>query len=209
MTGTWPGASEPLGIVTGLATEAGLARRLGRALAGGGTPAGAETAARQLALQGVAGLISFGFAGGLDPALRAGDLVIPATVRSNGRDYPTTPTRWGAPHGTLLAGEDPAATIAEKRRLFATTGAIAIDLESGAVARVATEYGLPFAVLRAISDPATCPIPPAALTALNPDGTIALLAVLASLARHPGQLPALLTLARHTAAARHTLARLK
>lgn len=202
-------ASDRIGIVVGLRAEARIARRAGWPVAiGGGTAAGAERAARELVAQGVTALVSFGLAGGLDPALRAGDVVIPSHVLLSGALLPVDPTILGRADGsTLLCGETELATTAEKRHLFEMTGAGAVDLESGAVARAAWKHGLKFAALRAICDPATRDLPSAALTALDARGAIGLLRVLRSLAARPGQLPALLALARDAAAARRSLAR--
>jgi adenosylhomocysteine nucleosidase len=108
------------------------------------------------------------------------------------------------PH-SLLGGDTIAVTAAEKHHLWTTTGAAAIDLESGAVARAAAAHGLPFAVLRAVCDPAGRNLPPAALTALNNQGAIGLLRILGSLLRRPGQLPGLMELAADAAAARRAL----
>ena len=82
-----------------------------------------------------------------------------------------------------------------------------LDLESGAVARIAQAYELPFVVVRAICDPAERDLPPAALVALDPDGEIGLLPVMRSLMRQPGQIIELLTLARDAALARRALVR--
>ena len=178
---------------------------------GGGLPAGAEAAAHRLAAAGVGGLVSFGLAGGLDPALRPGAVVIPEIVLSDGCRFAADPAlshRLGAFNAvTLLAAARAVADAAEKSRLWHATGAVAVDLESGAVARVAASLGLPFAVLRAVCDPAEATLPPAALAALDADGAIGLWRVLGSLARHPGQLPALLRLAADAAAARRALLR--
>lgn len=171
---------------------------------GGGLPAGAERAAETLVAQGVTGLVSFGLAGGLDPTLRPGAIVMPARVRAGAAVFATSPLL-GATKGDMLAGDRIIARAQEKQALFAATGAQALDLESGAVARVAARHGLPFAVLRAICDPAERDLPPAALVALDQSGAIGLLRVLASLARAPGQLPGLLALARDAAAARRAL----
>ena len=73
------------------------------------------------------------------------------------------------------------------------------------MARVAARHHLPFAVLRAICDPAERDLPPAALVALDQAGAIGLWRVLVSLARAPQQLPGLLALARDAAAARRAL----
>lgn len=118
--------------------------------------------------------------------------------------------RLGGGDGTLLAGVAVLATLGEKRAAFAASGALAVDLESGAVARVAARHGLPFAVLRAVCDPAGRALPPAALAALDSQGAIGAWRVLASVLAHPGQIAALLALAGDAARARRALlARIK
>ena len=60
-------------------TEARLARRLGfRIATGGGTRDGAETAARLLVAEGALALVSFGLAGGLQPPLHSGKVLVHA-----------------------------------------------------------------------------------------------------------------------------------
>ncbi len=176
-----------IGFVTGLAAEAAL----------------------RLERDGATALVSFGLAGGLDPALRPGMVVVPDTVLAGGRRFAADArlaARFGGLTGhCLVAGDAIVADAAAKRALFAATGAQAIDLESGSVARVADEHGLPFAVVRAICDPAERDLPPAALVALDHGGAIGLLAVLRSVARRPGQIPGLLALARDAARARRGL----
>jgi adenosylhomocysteine nucleosidase len=105
----------------------------------------------------------------------------------------------------LLSADCVVAEAAAKAALFAGTGACAVDLESGAVARVAARHGLPFAVLRAVCDPAGRTLPPAALVALDAGGAIVPLRVALALLRRPNQLPALLALAHDAAAARRAL----
>ena len=91
--------------------------------------------------------------------------------------------------------------------MFATTNAAAIDLESGAVAQIAAARGVPMAVLRAISDPASHTLPPAALLALDPQGRINIPKIVAEIARRPSQLKSLLALAAGSARARAALRR--
>ena len=213
MTGAWPGGSRvlPLGVVVGLAAEARIARGLGDIEIGGGMPAGAEAAAERLVARGATALLSFGLAGGLDPALRPGDLVVPVAVLHRGRRYVTdemlTRGLGGATAGTLYAGEDVVAEAAAKTLLSRETGAGAVDLESGAVADVAERHGLPFAVVRAVCDPATRDLPRAALLALDARGAIKGVRVAAALARRPWEIGGLLRLAVDAARARASLAR--
>ena len=131
--------------------------------------------------------------GGLDPVLRPGMVVIPDTVLSDGEVFradPALAARLGVLPGIASsAATSIAADAQSKRALLAAMGARAIDLESGSVARVAALHGLPFAVVRAICDPAERDLPPAALVALDQAGAIGLLAVLRSVLRRPGQIP--------------------
>jgi adenosylhomocysteine nucleosidase len=212
-------------VVVGLAAEARIARRLGLPVAiGGGTASGADAAARRLVRAGAVGLISFGLAGGLDPTLHPAAIVIATEVlyqpghdagtHANAttqalRRFPTDAAlsrHLGGATGHAMLGTDMIVASADaKRMLWQTTGAAAVDLESGAVARVATEHGLPFAALRAICDPAECDLPPAALIALDRHGAIGLARVLWSVLAHPAQFPGLLALAADAAAARRAL----
>jgi adenosylhomocysteine nucleosidase len=200
-----------VGVVVGLAAEARIARRLRwRVAIGGGTAPGAEAAARRLIDGGCDALVSFGLAGGLDPALRPGALVVPsAVILPDGEHRATDPglarllggasARAVAGAGAIVANRE------DKRRLHDRTAAAATDLESGAVARVAAEYDVPFAVLRAVCDPAERSLPPATAVALDAHGVIAIWRLLAAIVARPAQLPALLALAADAAAARRAL----
>jgi adenosylhomocysteine nucleosidase len=199
-----------IGFIVGLTAEAALLRGTGFAVGvGGGTPAGAETAAARLAGQGAEALISFGLAGGLNVSLAAGAVLVPLSVVEGAARFACDPAlmTWlgGADCDALLADQNIAVTVARKAALFQQTGADAVDLESGAVARVAARAGLPFAVLRAVADPASRNLPPAALVALNRTGRIGIFRVLVSVLRNPLQIPALLALAGDASAARRAL----
>ncbi len=194
----------------GLAAEARIARRLGlRVAIGGGTALGALAAARTLIDEGCEALVSFGLAGGLDPALRPGAIVVPAAVIVDDERYATDPELsrmlGGVTMHVLVGADAVVASVGDKRRLNCRTSAAAVDLESGPVARVATAHGLPFAVLRAICDPAERALPAAALAAVDAHGVIGFWRVAASLAARPGELPALLALAADAAVARRSL----
>jgi len=199
-------------VVVGLRAEARLARRLRvPVVVGGGTTAGAAAAAARAVAAGASGLVSFGLAGGLDPASRPGLLLVPTSVLCDGRWHEADPTivAWlgGATPHRLLAADALAVSVGDKRRLWRETGATALDLETGAVVRAALAHRLPFGVLRAVCDPAEHDLPPAALAALDARGAIGAERVASSVLARPGQVPTLLRLARAAAAGRRALAR--
>lgn len=198
-------------VIVGLRSEARLALRLGVPVyIGGGTAAGAAEACRQALTRTASALISLGLAGGLAPALRPGDVIVPEAVLTGGRVLHGDPalgqTLGGMTAHRILGAASVVADALSKQRLHRETGAAAVDLESGAVATLATQRGLPFAALRVICDPAERALPPAALVALNRRGAIGIVRVLGSVLARPDQLPELLALTRDVARARRALA---
>ncbi len=200
-----------LGVITGLKAEARLANRLGLVLAGGAGPRGAGRAAARLADEGATALLSFGLAGGLSAGYEPGTLIIPTEVLADDNRFATDAAlnAWlgGVTGGILVAEPSTVADAAGKRALHARTGADAVDLESGAIAAVARDRGMPFAALRAVCDTADTDLPPAAMVALNARGEIMIERVLLSLLEHPRQIGALIRLSRQAAAARTALSR--
>ena len=147
------------GIVCGFRAEEKIAARLSPLTAIGWQN---PDAARHLIAQGATSLISFGVAGGLDPTLESGDLILPRQlITPNEGTIEVSPDLQeliasafpGAHSETLYASDDIIDTPAEKQRLFQKTGAIAADMESGTVAEAALQAGIPFAIIRAIGDP--------------------------------------------------------
>ena len=222
-----PGAKIDCGIVCGMVSEV---RALGRwaddPLIGigisGARPGRAEAEARRLVAEGCRALMSWGVAGGLDPALVPGELVFPAVVvAEDGGSWPLSrdlraavtagvpsPRRGEGQGGgpTLLGLERMVFSAAEKAALFERSGAVAIDMESHRVALVAAAAGLPFLALRAIGDPAGRALPALVARALGEDGRPRIGPVVAGLLRRPGDLAALLRVKRDTAAALAALA---
>jgi hopanoid-associated phosphorylase len=193
-------------VATGLRREARLMAGPGIVvIAGGGDSQRLERELEILAGSASA-ILSSGLAGALAPDLRPGDIVIgtdcasfnatgpdessAAFGRELGRHVPN------ARAGLVWAGDHPVADAAEKAAIHRETGALAVDMESHIAARVAARHRLPFAALRVISDAADVSLPPAALAGMQPDGGIALGAILSSLAQNPAQLPALIRVGR-------------
>jgi hopanoid-associated phosphorylase len=210
-----------VGVVTGLRVEARCLRGHDvRIACTGGSAERARSEAARLVAEGAAALVSFGLAGGLAPELRSGDLLLPESVHSTGTGSWSVDPMWRErvrarlaagglePRpGVLLGSERIVATVPDKRALFEATGAQAVDMESHAVAAVATAAGLRFLVVRSIADPHDRVVPQVAHEALRPDGRVRLRATLGGLIRQPGALIALLRLGRESAAALATLRR--
>lgn len=200
-----------LGIVVGLEAEARIARRLGVPVeVGGGEADGAGLAAARLIARGARSLLSFGLAGGLDPGLGPGTLVVPDVILSRDGHWPTHPplaAALGRVGGAVFSGGTVVATAAAKRALYERTGAAAVDLESAAVADEAARHAIPFAALRAVCDPAGRSLPQAALIALDRQGRIEPWRIARTAIAHPRELRALLALAADAAQARRALAR--
>ena len=78
-------------------------------------------------------------------------------------------------------------TVAEKLALGVAHGALAVDMESHVAAAVAQERGLPFAILRCVSDGARHLLPHAITVSMRPDGGVDGRAMLRSLATRPAQ----------------------
>jgi len=169
-----------LGIVTGLPREAALLRDVAALVrCDGPGPVCARFAAEALIAAGAETLASFGLAGALDPRLTPGDLVVAtAAIAEDGTRYEAETRAFGI-HGAILTRAEPVAGIADKLRLFAETGAIAVDMESAAVADVARAAHRPFVAVRAIVDSASRELPAAAVAAMRSDGRIDVMALLA------------------------------
>lgn len=186
-----------------------------RVVVGGGDPRRLAALLAAEADAAVAAVLSFGIAGGLDPALAPGDLVVSTRVRGPRGAWPAdmgwaaalaraTGARLGVLAGAAAVVPDPAA----KRALRdATGGALAVDLESEAAAEYAAARALPFVALRAVADTAAEVLPHAAAVGLTSDGRPAPGRVALALLRRPRDLPALLTVARRSRTALAALAR--
>ena len=203
-------ASSILAVV-GMRSEAALLPAGMRVIVSGGDPARLRDLLRA-APDGIAGVLSFGIAGGLDPSLIPGDLVVATRVRGPGGAYAADAVwsallarRCGARLGMVAGASTVVGRPAAKRQLQAATGALVVDLETETAAAYATALRLPFAALRAVADTAADVLPRAAALGLRPDGRPAPGRVMLALLRQPRDLPALLVVARRSRTALESL----
>jgi len=96
-------------------------------------------------------LLSVGFCGALDPALRIGDIVVSGEVPKG--------LQASFVQGDVVSVDRVAFTAREKSDLRAVTGAAVVEMESAAVAQKAREWDVPFGCVRVVSDVAGDDLP--------------------------------------------------
>lgn len=172
---------------------------------------------RQAVRAGCRSIISFGVAAGLDPALRAGDCIVASEIADSRQRYPADGV-WrrklsrvipGVRIGCIAGVDAVVADPAAKRELHLSTGAIAADMESHIVARVAADHGIAFAAIRVVLDPAHRMLPGAAIAAAGRNGRLDLASMTRAVLARPAQLAALGRLTCDAYAARRSLVRLR
>ena len=195
----------PVLIVTGLVQEARIAAGPGMVVVcSSSDPRQLRTLLTVFDPTSIRGVISFGVAGGLDPSLKPGDVVVATEVTAGdarwlagslneGLITSLTLGRRRVVRGGLAGVEEVVAAKARKAALWLQTGAAAVDMESHIAAAYAAEAGLPFAALRVISDAAHRSLPSLARSAIRPDGKVDLGRILGSVARNPTTLRALVS----------------
>ncbi len=134
-----------------------------RALSGPGA-ARARAAATTAIRGGASGLVSWGLAGGLDPALVPGTVIVPKRIVTTAREPALADAEWHAGLVALLGAAFPLhcgdlasvdevlVTPRSKARIAAELDAVAVDMESFAIATAAAEAGLPVVVVRVVAD---------------------------------------------------------
>ena len=163
----------------------------------------------------------FGWCGGLAPELGIGDLVLADATIFAGEPPAQIPH---PPAGSLVAqmrriSEElgvrllvgPALTSSqvlassEQKRAGATTGAVAVEMEAGPLARWAVARSVRFVHLRVVLDPLTSPLPVIDLPT-DTHGSVPPLKMLLHVLTHPSELPALCRLMRQAGVARRAMA---
>jgi adenosylhomocysteine nucleosidase len=192
------------------------------AVSGMGMTAAAQSA-RALIDAGAGALVSWGMAGGLDPALVAGTVFLPSEVVAGDGAALLTASHWrerlseavraqggvGLPillQGKLLTSPKAIGSRSDKAALFRQTGAAAVDMESLAIAEIAHTHQLPFIAIRVIVDSAEDALPRAVTAAADGEGHLQAWRLMGALARAPADLAPLIRLAQRYRAANRSLA---
>lgn len=172
-----------------------------------GTAAATDVTSAVLDRYDVDHLLAIGIAGAVAEDLAIGELLAPAAVEveHTGERLDHAPLGGVAPRGTLLSTDrlhNTPEALAELR----ARDVVAVDMETAAIALVADARGVPWSVLRAISDRAGDPLVDDELLAMTrADGSADIGATARYLIRHPGRIPHLARLGRGMRAAVGTI----
>lgn len=210
-----------VGVIAALDWEAGVFSARAQAATElliectGPGPAAAAAGAQRAIDRGAQALISWGSAGALDD-VGPGAIVLPAGVVDDQQHRYATDARLAdllaralsdvasVHRADLISVDSPVTSASAKRRLAEASRAIAVDMESGAIAGIAARAGLPLGVIRVIVDgPGQC-VPACAIAGMDGASTRPG-RVLAGLLKSPGEMPDLLALALAARRARRTL----
>ncbi|UOA07211.1 phosphorylase [Methylobacter sp. S3L5C] len=183
----------------------------------GAGPINAHLAAELLIAKGVGRLVSWGCAAALSASLKPGDLILADKLIDAGNSEMAVNADWHGDiknrlakfmvvhSGTLAESISIVSSSIDKKQLHSITGAVALDMESTAIAKVASQHVLPFISIRAIVDPVVMNLPLAINYSLNNGGDIVLGKLLLFLLLHPAELPGLIKLGLHFNAAKKSL----
>jgi nucleoside phosphorylase len=149
-------------------------------------------------------VLTCGYAGGLNPALRTAEVVFSCDESLGLRERLLAA---GAREGRFHCSERVVTTAAEKRVLRVTCGADAVEMESGPIRQVCCDRGLPAATVRVISDPADQDLPLDFNRLLTPDQRLDYAKLAGTILKSPARAAALLRLRKQTRLAGQALAR--
>ena len=141
-------------------------------------------------------VLTCGFAGGLNPDLKLGDVIFEIGNRKS--EIGNQLLAAGARPAKFFCAGRIATTVAEKKKLRDETGADAVEMESEAIHAVCRERDIPCATVRVISDPADEDLPLDFNTLARPDKSLDFGKLAWAVARSPGKIGALMALQKKT-----------
>ena len=165
--------------------------------------ANAEKSIREfLASNSPSQVLTCGFAGGLNPDLKLGEVMFETTDESLRAKLLAAKAKPAA----IFCADRIATTVTEKKKLRAETGADVVEMESAAIHAVCRERGIPCATVRVISDTAGEDLPLDFNALAKPDKNLDFGKLFLAIAKSPGKIGALMALQRKTSFAARELA---
>jgi adenosylhomocysteine nucleosidase len=168
----------------------------------------ARLAGWKLIESGAKALVSWGSAGGLTSQVSPGSLILPHRIVSADGSIYAVDSIWherlfrrltghlDLHTGLLAESKAVLGSPLQKRALFDSSGAIAVDMESAAVVAVAHQAGVPFVAIRAVADRADLIVPQSVIRSFDEFGRLRPLSFLRELFVRPNDLFPLIRLAR-------------
>jgi adenosylhomocysteine nucleosidase len=152
-------------------------------------------------------VLTCGFAGGLNPALKIGDVLYdwPHSSKPD-PELIARLTTAGVGSAKFVCTDRIAITVAEKNKLRVETEADVVEMESAAIHAVCQEHRIPCVTVRAISDTAHEDLPLDFNALAKPDKSIDFGKLALAIAKSPGKISALMQLQKKTNLAAHRLA---
>jgi len=149
-------------------------------------------------------ILTCGFAGGLNPDLKPGDVIFEIGNRKS--EIGNELLAAGARPAKFFCANRIAVTVAEKKELREETGADAVEMESEAIQTVCQERGIPCITIRAISDRADEDLPLDFNRLSKPDQSLNYGKLFLAIAKSPGKIGALRRLQKNAKFAAERLA---
>ena len=157
------------------------------------------------ASQNVDCIMAFGFAGGLAPSIKSGDLVTATQIHEEGGPpiqcdqemldaVEAVASELGCRSLPEYTSRQPVCAPSDKRDLFDRTGASFVTMEDYYFAKEASRLGVPFVSVRAIVDSADQHVPPSVADIVNQSPASQAVSGLAYAVTHPWHVPTLMAL---------------
>ncbi|MGA2750646.1 MAG: hypothetical protein ABSG59_17885 [Verrucomicrobiota bacterium] len=134
-------------------------------------------------------VISAGFAGGLNPALKIGTVLYEQDFDAG---FAHELEELGAIPARFHCHRRVASTVAEKRALWLETGADAVEMESSVIRTICREFKIPSATVRVICDDASQDLPLDFNALMTSEDRINYLKLIWAVLSRPGRIPKLI-----------------
>lgn len=169
----------------------------------------------------VSHIVSWGTAAGLSKFLKPGDLVLPDKILDEkGKEYITDsnfnnrmvqlfPKGISYNDGSLCESPAILKNSKEKKEFGEKYNAIACDMESATIAKLAKQKGIPFSALRVISDDYNTGIPQSVYLSINKEGEFSTRKFLFQLLVNPKEIIQVIRLGKNFSKAKKTMQKLK
>jgi adenosylhomocysteine nucleosidase len=147
-------------------------------------------------------IITAGFAGGLNPALKCGTVIFDEDFDAGfGKEL----EELGAVPASFHCHRRVAITAEEKAALWKETGADAVEMESSVIRTICREFHIPSATIRVISDDASQDLPLDFNALMTSEDRINYLKLMGAVVSRPSRIPKLIEFQRQTISAAQKL----